>query len=123
MVKTMSSNFIIEDGVIAWFDGPEWDEVAASAFERAADMILSAAQADAPWTDRTGAARSGLDVTVESSGGVVILELFHTVDYGLWLEVIQNGRFATIMPTLERYAPGVFADASEDVAQAREGDN
>jgi len=119
----MDSNYIIDDGIIVWFDGPEWDEVAAAAFERASDQILAAAQSDAPWADRTGAARSGLDVTVDSNGGEITLDLFHTVDYGLWLEVIQNGRFATIMPTLERYAPQIFADASAEVREARKGDD
>jgi hypothetical protein len=69
-----------------------------------ASRSLEYAKANAPWTDRTGNARNGLDVAVENDGNALIMELFHTVDYGLWLEVIQNGRFAIIMPTLQGYA-------------------
>jgi hypothetical protein len=51
----------------------------------------------------------------------VTLFLYHTVEYGLWLETIQNGRFATLMPTLEQNANRVFADATRAVANARSG--
>ncbi|MGX9924108.1 hypothetical protein ACWIG4_30140 [Streptomyces sp. NPDC002248] len=64
---------------------------------------LEYAKANAPWEDRTGDARDGLDVDVDDSGNTIVLSLFHTVDYGQWLETIQNGRFAIIMPTLEIY--------------------
>jgi len=63
---------------------------------------------NAPWTDRTGDARAGLDVGVDHDGENVDLQLFHTVDYGLWLEVIQSGRYAIIMPTLEAFADQVM---------------
>lgn len=76
-----------------------------SAMERFADEVLNHAQEFAPWEDRTGDARAGLDTDVRSEGGDIVLTLFHTVDYGQWLETIQNGRFATILPTLEAMAP------------------
>jgi len=69
-----------------------------------ATRSLEYAKANAPWTDRTGDARRGLDVAVDNDGNAITLQLFHTVDYGLWLEVIQSGRFAIIMPTLQGYA-------------------
>jgi uncharacterized alkaline shock family protein YloU len=53
-------------------------------------------------------ARDGLDVDVYEEGQTVNIALYHTVDYGLWLEVIQGGRYAVIMPTLEAMAPLVF---------------
>ena len=64
---------------------------------------LEFAKEQAPWVDRTGAAREGLDVDVDKSGNTMTLTMFHTVDYGQWLETIQNGRYAVIMPTLELY--------------------
>lgn len=115
------ANFLIEDGIILWFDGPEWDEVALEAFNDAKDEIVGAAQRDAPWADRTGDARAGLEATVEEDNGEIVLNLYHTVDYGLWLEVIQNGNYATIMPTLENYGPKVMAQAEAAVAKARQG--
>jgi hypothetical protein len=117
------SNFLIDDGIIVWFDGPEWDDVVAEVFKQAAAEVKLSAQEGAPWEDRTGDARAGLDTEVEESNGEIVLTLFHTVEYGLWLEVIQNGRFATIMPTLERQAPQIFRAAEAKVANARQGRN
>lgn len=114
-------SYIIEDGVIAWFDGPEWDDVAERAFEDSARDIEGYAKDNAPWEDRTGDARAGLSTKVENDDGLITLTLFHTVDYGLWLEVIQSGRFAIIMPTLEAMGPKAMADATDKVSNAREG--
>lgn len=116
-----NSRVLIDDGIIVWFDGPEWDDVVAEAFRDAADDIKTAAQQNAPWSDRTGDARAGLETIVENNNGEVVLSLFHTVEYGLWLEVIQNGRFATIMPTLEEYAPRAFNTAEVQISQSRRG--
>lgn len=110
------SSYEIDDGIMAWFTGAEGlGESAEDTFRQAADGVLSYAKANAPWVDRTGDAREGLSVDVYTEGGDVILDLYHTVDYGLWLEVIQNGNFAIIMPTLERFAPMIFADAGARV--------
>lgn len=68
---------------------------------------LAYAKANAPWADRTGEARSGLDVEVASEGDEIILTLFHTVEYGKWLETIQAGSLAIILPTLEIYGPEI----------------
>lgn len=112
------SSFEVQDGIMAWFTGAgAIAENAEETFRRAADGVLAYAQANAPWADRTGDAREGLSVDVLSEGGDVILELYHTVDYGLWLEVIQNGRFSIVMPTLERFAPMIFADAGARITE------
>lgn len=117
------SDFVVQDGVILWYDGPEWDDVAAEVFEQATTTVRDTAAFNAPWEDRTGDARDGLEATSETAGGLVSLFLFHTVEYGLWLEVIQNGRFATIMPTLEQSAPAIFDAAAVQVRSARQGKN
>lgn len=60
----------------------------------------------APWTDRTGAARGGLNGTVSHSGSGPIgfkrhsITFAHGVDYGIWLEVANSGKFQIIMPTV-----------------------
>ncbi len=79
---------------------------------RLAQDILNYAKQNAPWADRTGDARRMLDVDVSESGGAVYIQLYHQVDYGLWLEVIQSGRFAILMPTLERFAGTMIEDIS-----------
>ena len=45
------------------------------------------AQANAKWQNRTGAARGGLSYKCSWQGDVLDIAIFHTVDYGLWLEV------------------------------------
>lgn len=83
----------------------------AEAMQQGAEEIEAYARFNAPWTDQTGAARDGLTATVRVEGGQVILELSHTVEYGIWLELIQNGAYAIIMPTLEVLGPKVIQDA------------
>ena len=75
-----------------------------------ADNMQAYAQQNAPWSDRTGEARNGLTAEVDSDRGNVYVSLYHTVDYGRWLETIQGGRFAIIMPTIELFAGTVFDD-------------
>lgn len=83
---------------------------------------LAFAKEQASWTDRTGDARAGLDTEVYWEGDTVIWELFHTVDYGKWLETIYSGKFAVIMPTLELFAPQVGRGLSEQGGASGDGD-
>jgi hypothetical protein len=95
------SSWPIEDGQESWYESFGPVEGTIEVFEEASQEILAYAQDNAPWADRTGDARAGLDVEVYEEAGEVYLDLFHTVEYGQWLETIQDGAFATIMPTLE----------------------
>lgn len=115
------SGFYVEEGRTAWFGTGAFTSNAEEVFQQAAGAILEYARANAPWADRTGDARNGLQVDVYTEGNSVILDLYHTIDYGLWLEVIQNGAFAIIMPTLENFAPLVFADAGGRVTSTETG--
>jgi len=66
-----------------------------------ASVLEAAAKGTAPWTDRTGAARQGLTgMAVKAATGIVIY-LFHTVFYGVFLELKNAGRYAVIMRTME----------------------
>lgn len=94
---------------------------ARRAFEDGADQVVAYAKATAPWEDRSGDAREGLNADVYETTEGVVLDLFHTVNYGLWLETIQNGRFAVIMPTLETYASELFANAGGNIGSVEEG--
>lgn len=61
------------------------------------------ARKNAPWTDRTGNARSGLFTRTEINPGTsYTIILSHTVPYGIWLEVRWDAKYAIIMPTLKR---------------------
>ena len=98
--------------------------VASTITERtrqAAFAVEQEAKASAPWADRTGAARSGLYTDVYEEGGEVVLELGHSVDYGQWLELIQDGQYAIILPTLEKMAASVMQSAGSGVFPMGEG--
>lgn len=72
--------------------------------EHGAEMVAYARE-NAPWRDRTGDAREGIDFSVDEDINNPTLYLFHTVSYGVWLEVRWNGEYAIIIPTLEAMGP------------------
>lgn len=76
---------------------------------RIATIMQNSAKRNAPWTDRTGNARSGLFGTVETdlSRQMVIIYLSHSamLEYPLWLELRAGGKFAIIMKTIEAHLP------------------
>lgn len=55
---------------------------------------------NAKWTDRTGNARGGLFAkairSAEQTDDVYAVVLYHTVDYGIWLEVRWSGALGVI---------------------------
>lgn len=57
-------------------------------------------RATAPWTDRTGAARSGLHTATLKGSGKHTIVFAHSVPYGIWLEVKNSGRYEVIMPSV-----------------------
>lgn len=94
----------------------------ADSMREGADRMLEYARANAPWNDRTGAARSGLDTYVEEfEDGIVSIELYHTVEYGVWLETIQDGALAIILPTLEALGPELLREAGAQVVRVQGG--
>lgn len=70
--------------------------------------LVEYAQENAPWEDQTGDARAGLSAEGETKNGGFELSLFHTVDYGIWLEVRWGGKYAIIIPTIEAKGPELF---------------
>lgn len=83
----------------------------------------AAMKSNAPWTDRTGAARTGLHTTTSkrgrgadgrftSGGNERSITFSHTVPYGIWLEIKFSGRDAVIMPTILQVGPMLMAALS-----------
>ena len=66
-----------------------------------AKNLESYAKKNAPWTDRTGMARKSLNATTEKRSNGIRITLAHGVDYGLWLELAHEKRFAIVKPTIE----------------------
>jgi hypothetical protein len=53
----------------------------------------------APWTDRTGAARTGLLAVANKLGpGAHEIIMAYSVHYGIWLEIANSGKYAVIGP-------------------------
>jgi hypothetical protein len=59
------------------------------------------ARTNAPWTDRTGNARNGLNASAFHEGERHGIILAHGVPYGIWLEVRFEGRYGIINDTIE----------------------
>lgn len=59
-------------------------------------------KSEAPWTDQTGAARTGLHAQTDIDQRAWTLILAHAVNYGIWLETRNdfNGRYAIILKVL-----------------------
>lgn len=77
------------------------------------------ARSNAPWTDRTGNARNGLFVEHQREPMVIHrLITYHTMPYGLWLEVRWSGRYAIIGPTMFHIAPQLAIALAESVKRA-----
>lgn len=80
-------------GVCKYWDGP----------------IEAHLKAKAPWTDRTSNARNGLAAqAVQESEDVYSIIMTYSVNYGIFLEVCNDGKYAIIKPTLPIYGPKVL---------------
>lgn len=70
-------------------------------------------QENAPWEDRTGAARAGLHVDVLESPGVLAELVFShddSLDYPVWLEIANGGKYAIIAPAIDYWGPKFMND-------------
>jgi hypothetical protein len=75
-----------------------------------APVLETEAKNGAPWTDRTGNARQELNgFTEDVSMTVVEIYLAHKMDYGVWLELKNSGRYAIILPTIEKHYAAIFS--------------
>jgi len=64
---------------------------------------------NAPWTDRTGNARSGLFAKAgHQKGQRHWIDLGHRVPYGIWLEIRFGGRYAIVLPSLILFGPKIM---------------
>jgi len=57
-------------------------------------------KANRPWKDDTRHARQGLYGKVKKEGTKFIIEHGHRVDYGVWLELANDGKYAILSKTL-----------------------
>lgn len=74
-----------------------------------AQKMQDEARRNAPWQDRTHAARGGLfgitELTAARDG--VAIYLCHTMSYGVYLELANAGKYQILLPTIERNLPEI----------------
>lgn len=70
--------------------------------------MVTFAKTNAVWTDRTGNARNSITSEDLSSGDVVKFYLTIGVDYGIWLELANDGKYRILQPTLTIYEPRIM---------------
>lgn len=68
--------------------------------ETVAKDFESYAKMNRPWRDRTSRARQGLTGYVKKTEKGYRIVIAHTVDYGLWLEMAREKRYAILEPTI-----------------------
>lgn len=74
----------------------------AAAFEYQAPKSAGRMKSEAPWTDQTGNARSGLFTATKHTGTSHSMLLSHGVAYGIYLERKHSGRYAIVVPEIPR---------------------
>lgn len=85
------------------------DDVAV-VFDLNAAVAEAWMKANAPWTDNTGAARSGLTAIADSQGSLHNMLLSYSVSYGIWLEIANSGRFQILGPAQRVIASKIMQD-------------
>ena len=66
------------------------------------------AKINASWQDRTGDARAGLRGEVVVGRNQVTIALAHSMDYGPYLEMANDGKYAVLKPTLDAAIPDIY---------------
>lgn len=79
-----------------------------------ARVMEASAKENAPWEDQTGNARQALyGFTTELAGKVVMIYLSHGMEYGRFLELRSEAKYAIIWPTIEATLPDIQRSLDE----------
>ena len=70
-----------------------------------AKKMETRAKSNKPWVDRTGRAKQSLNSSWKWVGDVARVELSHGVYYGIYLELCNEKKYATIKPTIDTISP------------------
>lgn len=97
-------------------------ESVARVLQKWIPIVVDWMQANAPWKDRTTAARAGLHGEVERLlNEAVLLHFRYSVEYGAYLEgwnpktnnpMANAGRFAIIEPAMDEFSDRIWADVN-----------
>ena len=78
-----------------------------------ANELESYMKLNRPWTDRTGHARQRLTGWVEVLTNKVRIYIGHGVDYGIYLELCHEKRYAILQPTVNALSKEVLKGYKE----------
>lgn len=78
-------------------------------------------KSNAPWTDDTAAARTGLVAMPFSVGNQHEILMAYSVTYGIWLEIANSGRYAVITPAMRIVGAKIMSDLQNLINQMTEG--
>lgn len=83
----------------------KWDNFVRAGVEGVARITASKAKSYAKlhkrWKNRTSHAVQGLDADVEwTTNTKLYVYIFHSVDYGVWLELANSGKYAILEESL-----------------------
>ena len=98
---------------------PRVDAAIGVVIERQKDMAVAYMKSNAPWTDRTTNARNGLGGIVFKQGKRWVMNLFGRVNYQIWLEVKNGGKYAIITPTVQAWGPRVMSNMTGLIERLR----
>ncbi|WP_231123368.1 hypothetical protein [Mycobacterium asiaticum] len=81
----------------------------------------------ARWRDDTGnrkdrvpgAARAGLNTSTDLKGTHKVIRFAHGVDYGIWLEIKNNGKWQIIMPAVAEMGKRLMKNLRGSLSQVR----
>ena len=64
------------------------------------------------WQDRTGNARAGLHgSSFWQNPFMLIIFMAHGVEYGIFLELAKDGKYAILEPTVNKYSKEIYENA------------
>lgn len=70
-----------------------------------AKEMESYAKSHRPWQDRSGDARNRLNGTSKNLENTVRCEISHGVEYGVYLEMCNEKKYAILKPTIDAVGP------------------
>lgn len=107
----------LKPGVVGF--GPRLTLVLKGFFEYQETKVQDYMRTNAPWTDRTANARQGLFAKAFVDGMNQGIVCYHTMPYGIWLEVKNEGQYAIIVPTIQNQGRVVMAQMNKLLAKMR----
>jgi hypothetical protein len=83
------------------------------------DRAITKMRSNASWNDQTGNARNGLNSASFSRTNKITIVMFHSVPYGIWLEVRWSGRYRIIVPTVKEVGREYMTDCRKFMRRMR----